>query len=198
MLLRKEFIMLTAASSLCGIFSCKGPAPTAPQTTLADFYITTQVAGWVRASNSPLVILPVENLYHAVDGDAALYQNAGLENWFIEYMYGGSTHTDTSGDYDFNGYVEEYGSAASSKAIFDKITAVHVIQNSLDTTFSDTVPLAGFSLAEAQAVRVQGGIDVYATFDKYFFSLEFTGYADPTTAAPDAVKFLTAYKALAQ
>lgn len=185
-------------SALVGVLSCKGPAPTAPQTTLADFYITTQIAGWIRDSRFQLAILPVANLYQAVDGDAYLYQNAGLENWFIEYMYGGSTHTDTSGDYDFNGYVEEYGSAASSRAIFDKITAVHVIQNPLDTAFSDTVPLAGFSLAEAQAVRIQGGIDVYATFDKYYFQFSLTGYADPTAAAPDAVKFLTDYKALVQ
>jgi hypothetical protein len=189
--------MLAVAMGVWGMFSCAN-GPTSPQTSLADFYITTQVAGWVPASNSHLAIMPVESLYRAVDGDAYLYQNAGLGNWFIEKMYGGPTHTDTNGDYDFAGYVEKYGSAASSKAIFDKITSVHVIQNPLDTNFSDTVQLAGFSLAEAQAVRVQGGIDVYATFDTYFFSLEFTGYADPKTAAPDAVKFLTEYKAPAK
>jgi hypothetical protein len=197
MLCRKRLFMLATAMGVLGMFTCAN-GPTSPQAMLSDFYITTQVDGWVPVLNSHLAIMPVESLYRAVDGDAALYQNAGLENWFIEYLYGGPTHTDTNGDYDFNGYVEEYSSAASSKAIFNKITAVHVVQNPLDTTFSDTVPLAGFSLAEAQAVRVQGGIAVYATFDKYFFSLEFTGYADPTTAAPDAVKFLTEYEALAK
>ncbi len=189
--------MLAGAMGVLGMISCAN-GPTSRQATLADFYVTTQVDGWVPASNSPFAVMPIESLYRAVDGDAALYQNVGLENWFIEHMYGGPTHTDTNGNYHFEGYVEEYGSAASSKAIFDKITALHVIQNPLDTTFSDTVQLAGFSLDEAQAVRVQGGIDVYATFDRYFFSLEFTGYADPTTAAPDAVNFLSDYKALAK
>jgi hypothetical protein len=197
---KKKLLVLATVFGIAGILFCKsGPTgPAVSQTALSEFYLTTQVDGWVPDDSSHLAVLPVSALFNAIDGDAVTYRSAGLKYWLLETMNGGLNHDSAHGDYNFAGYAEDYGNAANSKAIFDKITSVHVVQNPLDTNFSDTVQLAGFSLAEAQAVRIQGGIDVYGTFEKYYFQFELTGYADPTAAAPDAVKFLTEYKALAQ
>jgi hypothetical protein len=192
-------LILATVFGIAGILFCKsGPTgPAVPQTVLSKFYLTDQVAGWVPDTSSHLAVLPVAALFHAIDGGAIPYDSAGLKYWFTETMNGGPKHDSTYGDYNFIGYAEDYGNAANSKAIFDTLTAAKMVQNALDT-FSDTIHLPGFTVAEAQADRFQGGINVFATFGRYYFEFQLVGYADPTTAAPDAVKFLTAYKALAQ
>jgi hypothetical protein len=72
-----------------------------------------------------------------------------------------------------------------------------MVQNPLDT-FSDTVPLSQFTADEAEASRFQGGINVDANFGEYYIRFSLSGFADPATAAPEALKFLDKYKAIAQ
>lgn len=168
-----------------------------PQTTLSEFYVTTQVDGWVADSSSHLVLHPAADLFEAIDGGAPIYEAAGLQEWFVESLNGGPNHSPVYGDYNFKGYVEDYGTSSNARAIFNTNTSTKMVQNPRDT-FSDTVQLSPFSLSEAQANRVQGGINVFANFGQVYFEFSLTGYVDPTTAAPDAIKFLTRYKALAE
>jgi hypothetical protein len=168
-----------------------------PQTTLSEFYVTTQVDGWVADSSSHLVLHPEADLFDAIDGGATTYDAAGLREWLVESLNGGPNHSAVYGDYNFRGYVEDYGTESSASAIFKTVTSTKMVQNATDT-FSDTIQLSSFSLYEAQASRVQGGINVFATFGRFYFEFSLTGYADPKTAAPDAIKFLTRYKTLAE
>jgi hypothetical protein len=191
-----SFLIIAVYVGFAIVLSCKN-APTTPEATLADFYVTTQVEGWVVDSTTPLHILPVDSLHLSIDGGYITYENAGLEKYFLEKLNGGPTHSPSYGDYNFSGIVQDYGTSGKVRTLFDTIVAHKMVQNVLDT-FSDTVHLSQFSISEVQAKRVQGGVEVYATFGRYYFEFSLLGYVDPLTAAPDAVKFLTEYKALAK
>jgi hypothetical protein len=193
----KQLLLVATAAGLVYFFSCTNSV-TSPQTPFADFYFTTQITGWVPDSSSHFAALPVASLYNgSKDGGAITYDSAGLVKWFREKMNGGDSADSINGQYSFDGWVFDFGTSAKAKALFATITASNMRQNPQDT-FSDTVPLPSFSLAEAEARRVQGGINVYATFGKYYFELSLSGFAEPLTAAPEAIKFLNKYKSLAQ
>jgi|GEM_PF-2474409 hypothetical protein len=191
----KFFLFSAIAIGWTVIMSCTDKG-TNPQATLADLYVTTQVMGWVADVSSDYTPQPASALVQTIDGDAPQYVDAGLVEWFREKMHGGDSASSTSGQYDFISFVHDYGTTSKAKVLFDTIVAHNIFQNPKDT-FSDTVHLSQFSTSQAQSKRTQGGIQVYATFGRYYFQLSLMGYADPLTAVPDAEKFLTRYKEVA-
>jgi hypothetical protein len=166
---------------------------TNPQAKLQDLYFTTQITGWVPDSSSHFIQYPPESLFNYIDGPAQRYCDSGLVSWFHETMNGGPTATTVGGDYAFIGYVHDYGTTAKAKALYGAKIAVNI------TPFpGNKVALGQYSDNEAQASAVGGGIQVYATFGKFYFEFNVTGFAVSqisTIAVPEALKFLDKYKA---
>jgi hypothetical protein len=170
--------------------------PTGPNVTLADFYLTTQISGWVADSGSHFVDYSPTDLFSQVDGAAQPFQDGGLVQWCTEKMNGGTGASPANGQYNFSGSVYDFGTVTKAKSFYESKIAVDMVQTS--DTFSDTVPLGQYTVDEAEASRFQGGITVDANFEKYYIKFSLSGFADPLTAAPEALKFLDKYKAIAQ
>jgi len=188
-----SFSLITALSAGAILFlSCeKASSPTPP---LSDFYLSSQLAGWVPDSTTPLDILPVDKLYGPLDGGADPFDKAGLLTWFHEKMNGGTHPTASSGDYLFDGYVHDYGTPEKARALFAKKVASDMPGDPLDTA-SGLVRFSTFPDSEAQGKMVLEGVMVEATFGQYYFEFNLVGYTDPGIAVAEAGKFLSWYKA---
>lgn len=170
------------------VWNC-GDKGTNPQTKLQDLYFTTQITGWIPDSSSHFAQFPVDSLYGPKDGDAPIYKDAGCVWWFREKMNGGPTATFVGGDYVFIGYIMDFGTTAKAKALYDAKVATNIFS---------PVTLGQYSSNEAQASAVGGGIQVYATFGKFYFEFTVNGFTVSqisTIAIPEALKFLDKYKA---
>jgi hypothetical protein len=176
-------------SCIAIFLNCFGPE-TNPKTKLQDLYFTTEVTGWVPDSSSHFVQYPAESLYNFINGPAQRYIDSGLVSWFREKMNGGPTASPDSGDYVFNGYIHDYGTTAKAKALYEAKVVVNVTPYP-----TKKVVLDQYSDNEAQAITVGGGIQVYATFGKFYFEFNITGFQVSGDAVPEALKFLDKYKA---
>ncbi len=190
----RTLLLGAVVSSTLFLACAKGP--TGPNVTLADFYLTTQISGWVVDSGSHFVDYSPTDLFTQVDGAAQPFQNGGLVQWCTEEMNGGAGASAANGPYNFSGFVYDFGTIAKAKSFYESKVAVDMVQTA--DTFSDTVPLSQYTADEAEASRFQGGINVDANFEKYYIRFSLSGFADPATAAPEALKFLDKYKAIAQ
>ncbi|HUI93591.1 MAG TPA: hypothetical protein VLX68_15195 [Chitinivibrionales bacterium] len=184
-------LLLTMMINISVILSCSfswnPTGPLTPLQRLSQFYLFDEVPGWTPAWNSHFNMLPVDSLSHTIGSKATLYKKDGLQYYFVETMDGGTIINPASSSHNFSAYVEDFGNATNSKTIFDTITNTYSV--------SDTLYLTGFSPSTARAFRIQDGADVFATFDRYYFKFELTGYTD-SSAVSDAMGFLTEYQEL--
>jgi hypothetical protein len=158
--------------------------------SLQDFFMTNQISGWVTDSSSHFVQYPPESLYGPINGAATFYvDSGGLVCWCREEMNGGDQATPWSGDYVFNGYIHDYGTPNKAKWVFNAKSSRLIAPD-------EKISIPPFTDNEVQAKLFYGGMQAIANFGKFYFEVIFMGYQDSTDAVPEAVKFLTKYKAL--
>jgi hypothetical protein len=155
--------------------------------SLKDFFLTDQVPSWVPDSASHFAVCSPDSLFTPINGGAPPYIAAGLVSWCFEKMNGGQTASPTGGDFLFLGYVHDYGTTEKAKALYDAKVAANIITK---------VALGQYTDNEAQASAVAGGVQVYATFGRMFFTFNVTGFANRDDAVAEAIKFLDTYKAI--
>ena len=161
--------------------------------SLQDFYMTNQITGWIPDSSNHFKQNPADSLYGWKDGGAPTYIDSGCVSWFFEKMNGGPTASSIGGDYVFMGFIMDFGTSKNARALYGAKIAANIAPYP-----AKKVTLGQYSDNEAQAITVGGGIQIYATFGKFFIEFNLTGFPASqiaSIAVPEALKFLDKYKA---
>jgi hypothetical protein len=183
-------IFVISCIAICLNCNDKG---TNPQARLQDLYDSTQITGWIPDSSSHFVQYPADSLYRPKDGGAPTYIDSGCVSWFFEKMNGGPTASSVGGDYVFMGYIMDLGTSKNARALYGAKIAANIAPYPVKK-----VTLGQYSDNEAQAITVGGGIQVFATFGKFYIEFSLNGFLASqiaSIAVPEALKFLDKYKA---
>lgn len=161
-----------------------------PVPEINSLIITNQISGWVVDSSrgdSTATAMPFvdSTVYRFFDGGCVDYcgpcnGSDDLKDGILTYL------KNPQSDSELTAIVIDYGTDSGAKAEFNLwITLDSWATRDTISPFSDTTAL-GFDAGG-------GGLSVHAHFRNYYIELDFSNYASPGAAVPDARAFLNYY-----
>jgi hypothetical protein len=161
---------------------CGKPEPVAPQASvgIAELFDSTSFSGWIPDTNH-FVAFGAQEFFNQADGGAQIYLNDGLVSATIRNL----ESPDSSKFCTVT--IMDFGASAKASKIFeDKVS-----KNMAETA------IPSFDTAQAAArFEYLGNILAYAHFDKFYFEILLTGFADSTVSIGNAALMLTKYKSM--